>query len=187
MQPFVALDFETANQQRWSACSLGMVKFDQHGEPSDSYYQLIHPHPEADYFDPWNIRIHGITPKDVQDAPQWGEIAPDISAFIAELPIVAHNMAFDGYVMSDLATIYHLDQLTNRRFCTLRLARKILANELPHKNLDLVYNYYFPGEQFNHHNAAADALVAGRIFAQMQREYPYSELEKLCPPTGVRL
>lgn len=184
MREFVAIDFETANEQRRSACAVGLALFDNQGKLSDSYYQLLHPHTEVDYFNPVNVWVHGITAEDVADAPQWSHVAEKVASFIGDRPIVAHNMAFDGYVLSDLAKLYHTEVIPNRRFCTVRLARKILADKLERKSLDAVFNYYFPDKPFNHHHAASDAEAAGMIFAKMQQEFSFAELEKLCPPTG---
>ena len=40
MKDFAAIDFETANQQRTSVCSVGIVIV-RDGEIADSYYSLI--------------------------------------------------------------------------------------------------------------------------------------------------
>lgn len=183
MCEFVAIDFETANEQRRSACAVGLALFDNNGQLADSYYQLLHPHPDVDYFNPMNVRVHGITADDVANAPQWSQIANRVASFIGDRPIVAHNMAFDGYVLSDLADLYNTAAISNRRFCTVRLARKILADKLKRKSLDKVFYYYFPNEVFEHHNAAADAKAAGMIFARMMQEFGFEKLEELCPLT----
>ena len=183
MCEFVAIDFETANEQRRSACAVGLVLFDHEGQLVDSYYQLLRPHPDVDYYNPVNVWVHGITADDVADAPQWSHIANRVASFIGNRPIVAHNMAFDGYVLSDLADLYSTEVIPNRRFCTVRLARKILADKLERKSLDEVFYYYFPDEDFEHHHAASDAKAAGMIFARMLQEFGFEKLEELCPPT----
>ena len=48
MKNFAAIDFETANQQRTSVCSVGIVIV-RNGEIVDSYYSLIKPEPEYQY------------------------------------------------------------------------------------------------------------------------------------------
>lgn len=184
--PFVVIDFETANEHRSSACAIGMVKYGADGSVADSYSQLLHPHPEVDYFNPINIAVHGIRPENVQDAPQWGDITQTVRSFIGDLPIVAHNMAFDGYVLRDLMHLYNQDELTNRRLCTLRLARRLLADDLNSKSLDNVFHYYFPDSNFAHHKALADAQAAGEIFLKMQQLYGYPYLERICPQTTPR-
>lgn len=45
MKDFAAINFETANQQRTSVCSVGIVIV-RDGEIADSYYSLIEPEPE---------------------------------------------------------------------------------------------------------------------------------------------
>ena len=45
MKDFAAIDFETANQQRTSVYSVGIVIV-RDGEIADSYYSLIKPEPE---------------------------------------------------------------------------------------------------------------------------------------------
>ena len=42
MENFAAIDFETANEQRTSVCSVGVVIV-REGEFVDSYYSLIRP------------------------------------------------------------------------------------------------------------------------------------------------
>ena len=54
MKDFAAIDFETANEQRTSVCSVGVVVV-RDGEIADSYYSLIRPEPE--YYTYWNTRV----------------------------------------------------------------------------------------------------------------------------------
>ena len=183
MEPFVAIDFETANEKRGSACAVGLVRFDSRGQKEEILTSLIKPHDELFYFRPRNVAVHGIRQVDVAEAPGWADIYPRISAFIGDLPLVAHNMAFDGYVLTDLDSMYGHTPLDNSRMCTLRLARRVLDGILPSKSLDLVYGHYFNGETFAHHEAAADALACGRVFARMQEEHGFDHLSALCPPT----
>lgn len=186
MRGFVTIDFETANEQRRSACSVGLARFNQDGILVEEYTTLLHPHPECDYFLPMNTWVHGIDATQVVGAPTWDQVAGEVYSFIGEDTLVAHNMAFDGYVLADLADLYGLPMPTNRRMCTMRLARRILADELERKRLGDVYDYYFPGEGFDHHDAGADARACGRIFARMLDEYGWDRLEELCPVPGSR-
>ena len=54
MENFAAIDFETANEQRTSVCSVGVVIV-RDGEFTDSFYSLIRPEPE--YYSYWNTRV----------------------------------------------------------------------------------------------------------------------------------
>lgn len=181
MQPFVAIDFETANGKRASACSIGLARFDENGDVAGSYHSLILPHPEHRFFHPANIWVHGIREEDVTDSAEWGELFREVSDFIGDLPLTAHNFAFDGSVLNQLADLYQHAPMDNHRYCTLRLARRLYP-ELPKKSLNVVFDHLFPGEVLNHHHAESDAIAAGRIFAHMQRQRSLDELMDLIGP-----
>jgi DNA polymerase III epsilon subunit-like protein len=57
---FVAMDFETANEKRASACAVALVFFED-GRVSKQYEWFIRPPHHLDYFNPFNTQIHGIT------------------------------------------------------------------------------------------------------------------------------
>ena len=50
MKDFAAIDFETANNERSSVCSVGLVIV-RNGEIVDSFYSLIQPEPN--YYNYW--------------------------------------------------------------------------------------------------------------------------------------
>ena len=58
MENFAAIDFETANEQRTSVCSVGVVIV-RNGEIADSYYSLIRPEPE--YYTYWTVSYTHLT------------------------------------------------------------------------------------------------------------------------------
>ena len=58
MRDFTAIDFETANMEPSSVCSMGLVVV-RGGEVVDRFYSLIRPEPE--YYCYWNTRVHGLT------------------------------------------------------------------------------------------------------------------------------
>ncbi|AZA14208.1 exonuclease domain-containing protein [Corynebacterium choanae] len=183
MDTFVSIDFETANECRGSACAVAVVKMTATGTVVDRFSTLLKPHPQVAHFSPRCVRVHGITAPDVQHAPTWEEVHPQIRALLGDDPLVAHNMAFDGYVLTDLDLYYQLESLPNRRFCTLRLARKLFP-DLRRHTLPVIYQQYFPAQRFRHHNAAADAEVCAKIFARMVSDEGFARVTALCPPTG---
>ena len=56
MENFAAIDFETANNERTSVCSVGVVIV-RDGKIVDSFYSLIQPEPN--YYCYWNTKVHG--------------------------------------------------------------------------------------------------------------------------------
>ena len=88
MNNFAAIDFETANHNHSSVCSVGIVIVCE-GRIVDKIYRLIRPEPE---WYSWRFtEIHGLCADDTASEkcfPQvWEEIAPKIEG----LPLVAHN------------------------------------------------------------------------------------------------
>ena len=71
MKDFAAIDFETANSERSSVCSVGVVIV-RDGEIVDSFYSLIKPEP--DYYNYWCQRMHGLCSRDTDGAP----VFPDV-------------------------------------------------------------------------------------------------------------
>ena len=71
MKDFAAIDFETANSERSSVCSVGIVIV-RNGEIVDSYYSLIKPEPE--YYFYWNTQVHGLTMEDTMNAKVFPEV-----------------------------------------------------------------------------------------------------------------
>lgn len=158
MKDFAAIDFETANEQRTSVCSVGVVIV-RDGEIVDHYYSLIRPEPE--YYTYWNTRVHGLTLADTQDAPifpvVWQEIAPRIEG----LPLVAHNKAFDESCLKAVFRTYCMDYPDYEFHCTLQASRRVLKG-LPNYQLHTVAaccSYQL--EQ--HHHALADAEACAWI------------------------
>ncbi|MDE6143408.1 MAG: 3'-5' exoribonuclease, partial [Muribaculaceae bacterium] len=92
MLDFAAIDFETANANRCSVCSVGVVVV-RGGKVTDKYYRLIHPVPN--YYSPANVSVHGITKRDTETADTFPEVWAEVSQLIEGLPLVAHFSRFD--------------------------------------------------------------------------------------------
>lgn len=69
IRDFIAIDFETANQQPSSVCSIGVVMV-RNGQVADSFYSLIQPEPN--YYNYWCQRVHGLSQCDTDDAAACG-------------------------------------------------------------------------------------------------------------------
>ncbi len=115
------IDFETANEQRTSVCSVGVVIV-REGVFVDSYYSLIHPEPE--YYTYWNTRVHGLTLADTAKAPIFPTSMAEIAPLIEGLPLIAHNKGFDESCLKAVFRTYSLDYPDYEFHCTLSTARK---------------------------------------------------------------
>jgi DNA polymerase-3 subunit epsilon len=171
---FTAIDFETANHKRSSACSIGLVKV-ENGEIVDSFTSLIKPEP-CD-FNRFNIGIHGIRPIDVKDAPTFQEIYPQISDWITDRILITHNASFEESVINALFKQYNLSSYPENYICTLYLSRIYIKEKILNYKLPTVYEYLFQ-KQMNHHNALADAGAAAEIALKVLGNWQPDYLEK---------
>lgn len=89
---FVAFDVETANRSRASICSIGYAIVSG-GQIAESGGWLVNPGQIE--FDPWNIRINGIHPEDVADAPPVDASVERLADLIGGRVAVVHNAPFD--------------------------------------------------------------------------------------------
>ena len=79
MKDFAAIDFETANGERSSVCSVGVVVV-RDGEIADTFYSLIQPEPN--YYTYWCSRVHGLTREDTEEAPVFSEVWKQVEPLI---------------------------------------------------------------------------------------------------------
>jgi len=105
----ICIDFETANGFIGSACSVGIAVIEK-SQIIDTKYWLIKPHPQYDYFDPFNVSIHGIKAKDVQDALEFDLIYAQMSPLFENSYVIAHNapLICQYCVMFWIYTTFHI-------------------------------------------------------------------------------
>lgn len=161
MDNFAAIDFETANNERTSVCSVGVVIV-RNGEVVDRFYSLIHPEP--DYYLYWNTRVHGLTEEDTARAPVFSEVWKQIAPKIEGLPLVAHNKAFDESCLKAVFRTYCMDYPDYKFYCTYQASRKLKGL----RNHQLHTVAAFCGFDLkNHHHALADAEACAWIAKQI--------------------
>lgn len=178
---FVAVDFETANFFRGSPCAVGLVRVTD-GTVTDIKYTLI----RQDDFEPFCTSIHGITRKDVQDAPWFKDVWPELSAWIGDAPLVAHNAAFDTGVIRDALDDAGMPWPDITYGCTLVMSRR--TYDLPTYRLPFVAEAAgIPFDPDTHHKASADADVAARILLAIADKHGASDLPELAKTLSLRL
>ena len=159
MTPFAAIDFETANEQRSSVCSVGVVIV-RGGEIVDRFYSLIHPEPE--YYQWFCQRVHGLSEEDTEDAPVFPYVWEKIAPLIEGLPLVAHNSPFDEGCLKEVFRVYRMDYPDYRFLDTLAVSRRVYGRRLPDHQLQTVAaacGY----DLTRHHHALADAEACAHI------------------------
>ena len=158
MQDFAAIDFETANGERSSVCSVGVVVV-RGGKVYDTFYSLIQPEPN--YYTWFCQRVHGLDPDDTDSAEVFPKVWARVAPLIEGLPLVAHNSPFDEGCLRAVMRVYQMDWPDYKFYCTCRAARRHLRY-LPNHQLHTVAEACgFHLE--NHHHALADAEACAAI------------------------
>ncbi|MFC3038765.1 3'-5' exonuclease [Virgibacillus xinjiangensis] len=168
----VSIDFETANEKRFSPCAVGVVVANEY-EIEEEYYRLINP---LMPFNRFNTRIHGITERDVEDAPTFAEMWPELNHFLTGQLVVAHNASFDMSVIRQTLDHYNLEYPEMDYLCTANISKKVWP-ELQNHKLNTVAEHH--GISFEHHHALEDARVAAKVFMQALRSYETDEVDDL--------
>ena len=151
MKDFAAIDFETANNERSSVCSVGIVIV-RNGEIVDTFYSLIQPEPN--YY-------NGLCHEDTDDAPVFPKVWAHIEPLIEGLPLVAHNKPFDEGCLKAVFRVYQMDYPDYEFYDTLCVSRRVMP-ELENHQLQTVAaacGY----ELEDHHHALADAEACAWI------------------------
>ena len=162
MKDFAAIDFETANSERSSVCSVGVVIV-RDGEMVDSFYSLIQPEPN--YYNYWCSRVHGLCCADTDEAPVFPRVWEKIAPMIEGLPLVAHNKTFDEGCLRAVFRTYQMDYPDYEFHDTLRVARRLLKNQPDHQLHTVAAACGF--DMKNHHHALADAEACAWIAREL--------------------
>lgn len=174
---FTAIDFETANRQRASVCSVGMARV-RGGQVVESVSWFIQPPTGIDSFEPENIRIHGIKPADVADADDWAASLARIAAFAGSDRLVAYYAPFDKSVFRRSAEAIGASVTGDEWSCAWALVKR-------HLELDLYKLPVVAGELgiegLNHHDAESDALVCAQIVLELAARAGVGTLDELWP------
>lgn len=178
---YAAIDFETANYMRASACSLGIVVSDG-TRVTDTWYHLIRP-PKM-IFDAGCVAVNHILPKMVEEEPEFSEFWEEIAERLEGGFVFAHNAGFDTEVLSAMLDCYDLPDIHFRYGCTVKLSRKLWPDMANHK-LDTVAGDL--GFSFLHHQALADAAACEWIVRKALEKTKAESVEALMKLTGQPL
>lgn len=167
---YTVFDVETANSQRDSICSIGIIRFEDNKKVYEKEI-LINPETEFNYF---NIRIHGIRPADVAHAPTFPEVWKEIKCYFENTILVAHNAkSMDLCALYRTLERYQLPLVNNQYICTMELAKKIFKNDdsVQSYRLDAL-SQKFKVKLLHHHNALDDTRACFEILKKFEELYP---------------
>lgn len=164
LDDFAAIDFEAANGEVTSACSIGLVIVHDN-EIVDEFYSLIKPVPN--HYDFFTTKVHGIKKKDTENADLFPAVWFRVDNKVKGLPMVAHGKSFDERVLKALHEYYHIPYPNYPFYCT-HLGSQKLVPDLENHKLQTVAMHFGYDIKKNHHNALADAeacaVIAMNIF-----------------------
>jgi len=152
---FTAIDFETADYGRDSACAVALVRVDD-GRIVARDHRLIRP-PRREFVFSW---LHGITWEDVRGEPAFGTVWPRMQPLLEGVDyLVAHNASFDQGVLRACCAAAGLAEPPLPFACTVRMARDVWG--IHPTRLNNVCDRL--GIPLRHHQADSDAEACARI------------------------
>jgi len=178
---FTAIDFETANPNRASACSVGLAKV-RDGQIVHAAGTLIRPPAQFSEFGEFNVKVHGISAAMVAGAPEWRQVADWIRGYAGDDLLVAHNAAFDMSVLRQACAAEQVPAFGNDYLCTLALAKRA-ARLRSYRLPDVAAEF---GVRLTaHHDAGADARCAAQVAVAIARRHGHDKLEQLAQSFDV--
>ncbi|HZJ84073.1 MAG TPA: exonuclease domain-containing protein [Syntrophomonadaceae bacterium] len=174
---FISIDFETANNYLTSACALGLVVVKENAIVGQEYHLI---RPPTLNFNPYNIRIHGITEEMVRNSPLFSEIWDNIKGlFQGNHILVAHNAQFDMNVLMNCLNHYELEIPDFSYTCSIPISsiacskkgiRASLTARASHFGIDII----------EHHNALSDAITCALIVIESINRKNQENLAAYC-------
>ena len=133
--------------------------------------------PYRNWYDSFNISIHGITPDLTKGSPSFKEVWREVQPYLEDQVVVAHNTAFDMYALKSAFEENGMTYPNFKHFCSYRVARYCFKD---------TYNYSLPiiceamGIPFHsHHRAGADAEACAKVFIKSLELSGVADVEEL--------
>ena len=180
---FVAIDVETANSHAGSICAIGLALVEG-GEVVGTTGLLTRPPAPFDYFESFNVHLHGISPDDVEDAPPFSEVMAAVVEAVGDRSVVAHNASFDIRAIREACEAADIGWPNLTYGCSLVFSRRMLSMlsyRLPYVCEELGIDFS------NHHDASSDALASAQIVLELGKRTQSTTLDELAAACGVSL
>ena len=162
---FAALDVETANADLASVCQIGVAVVEA-GTITRVWSTLVDP---EEYFDEFNVAIHGITEQVVATSPPFPGALGRLDSIIGGRVIVSHT-SFDRSAISLAAERYELSIPKWHWLDSARVVRRAWPERYSVRGYGLADVARDLGIPFKHHDASEDARAAAEIVLQAGRE-----------------
>jgi DNA polymerase-3 subunit epsilon len=157
-QTYVVVDVETTGGtgENHRVTEIGAVKV-CNGKIVDRFQTLLNPQRTIP---PGIIRLTGISPAMVDDAPYFIDVADTLEKFMQDAIFVAHNVEFDyGFVSREFARLGR--SFRYPKLCTCASMRKLFPGRRSYSLASLCRDFDIPLRQ--HHRALCDAEAAASL------------------------
>ncbi len=167
---FAVLDFETTgtSPRNCRVIEVGIVKV-KNNKIVDTFQRFINPGAQIP---PYITVLTGISDSEVRSAPFFEDIIDEMTEFIGDGIITAHNLKFDYSFLKGEFTRCSRELPPNSSICTLKIARRIFP-ELPSKSLASITKHLQVRHK-NVHRALGDATVTAKVLLKMMNELKVS-------------
>ena len=167
MTRLAVIDFETTGispGQGDRATEVAIVIV-EHGQVVDRFQSLMNAGVRIPAF---ITQLTGISNAMLASAPPAAQAMAEASRFVGDLPLVAHNAAFDRkFWQAELARIG--DPAAQPFVCTLLLSRRLYP-QAPNHKLGTLVDYHRLPRAAQAHRALADAEMAAHLLGQIQHD-----------------
>ena len=158
MLTFNSIDVETANADRASICQIGIVHV-REGKIEDQWQTLVNP---EDWFDPWNVSIHGIEENDVRHSPTLPDVRGELRDRLRGSVLISHT-SFDRVAFERAMVRYDLEKLRVTWLDSAKIARRAWPESYGRNGYGLGNIAKDLEISFRHHDALEDARAAAEI------------------------
>ena len=167
MEAVAVIDFETTGMspaQGDRATEIGAVIVDG-GRVVDHYQSLMNCGVRVPSF---ITALTGISDAMLRDAPPAAQVMREVADFVGDVPLVAHNAAFDSKFWD--AELARIGRVRRQDFvCSLLLARRVFPRAPSHK-LGALVDYAGLPVAGRYHRALADAQMAASLLLRIAQE-----------------
>ncbi|MCR5188448.1 MAG: hypothetical protein K6C97_05890 [Treponema sp.] len=176
---YITIDFETANTYKYSAISVGLVRFID-GKETESLSRLIKP-PVMYFIPEWTNEIHHLTADDVKDSPLFPEVwNNDVMPFINKtpgIPLAAHNgNYFDMNIIRGCCDYYNMKYPYVEYIDTLLIAKATWPDFPSHKLTELGKHF---GITYLAHDALEDSRTCGIVVELAAKKWGVNSVKDL--------
>ena len=174
MSRFAVVDVETSGLEpkKHHVIQVGVVVTDGEGTILDRWSSLVGPRSRW-FFRVGPRRVHGISRRDVRNAPPARDVMLELARRIDGARFVAHNAPFDLAFLRRTAADSCVDLHIEAPVCTLRLSRALDPQRTrSHRLTDLCDRYDV--KLVKAHDALADAEATAAVLPHLLREHGIS-------------